>query len=136
MCSGLLGKNVLEGCSEAAHRPGPSFMYRDPYLHRCLRFSLPAHGSATLELPPLPDDDTVVVGAVIRHVRRGSGKRVRWGVGRDARGPLASSRHDFVIERDGSGKTPSLVFRNDGREIEQVCVAAAQVVRPEASGSE
>lgn len=130
VCSGLLGKNVLEGCSEAAHRPGTSFLYRDPYLYRCLRLSLPPHGWATLRMPVLPEPDTVVVGSVIRHVREGSGKRVRWGVGQEGRGPLRSDRHDFVLERDAKGRTDELRFRNDGDAIEQICVSAAVLRRP------
>lgn len=130
VCNGLLGKDVLEGCSEPAHRPSTSFLYRDPYLYRCRRFSLPPEGWATLPLPAPGSDDVVVVGTVIRHVRKGSGKKLRWGIGRDAKGPLRNERHDFVVERDAQGEVPSLRFRNDGRGIEQICVSAAWVRRP------
>lgn len=130
VCSGLLGKDVLADCSEAAHRPSTSFLYREPFLYRCLRLSLPPHGSAVVRLPVLPDDETVVVGTVLRHVRTGSGARLRWGLGDDARGPLRNTAHDFVASRDGQGRTPSIKLRNDGDAIEQVCISAAQMRRP------
>jgi len=130
VCSGLMGKNVLDGCSEDAHRPSLSFLYRDPYLHRCLRFSIPPHGAATLHFPPLLDDDTVVIGSVIRHIRSGSGKRLRWGIGNDPRGPLRNNRHDFIAPPSPEGPPSELRFRNDGSTIEQICITAAQIKRP------
>lgn len=129
VCSGLLGKDVLEGCSEAAHRPSTSFLYRDPYLYRCRRLSLPPDGWATVELGSLGADE-VVVGSVIRHERRGSGKRVRWGIGREAQGPLRNDRHDFMSRPGADGRAAELRFRNDGSKIEQICISAARMRRP------
>lgn len=127
VCSGLLGKNVLEGCSEAAHAPSQSFLYRAPYLYRCQRFSLPPRGHMDITPPAPLADGNVVVGAVIRHVRPGTGKAVRWGIGNKGRGGLRNRRHDFVLEPSAKKTMPSLRFRNDGNAIEQVCVALAEV---------
>lgn len=129
VCSGLLGKNVLEGCSEAAHAPSTSFLYREPYLHRCLRFSLPPKGHTDLQLPPLTEPGRQVVGTVIRHVRPGTGKAIRWGIGAEGRGPLRNRRHDFAIQPEPDTTMPPLRFRNDGNAIEQVCVALAEIER-------
>ncbi len=129
VCSGLLGKDVRAGCSESAHRPNLSFMYRAPYLYRCQRVSVPAHGTAIVRFPELPDDGSVVLGSIIRHVRKGSGKRILWGLGR-AKQPLRNQRRDFVVRLNDEGLTPTVRLRNDGNGIEQACVAAAQMLPP------
>src|SRR5690606_211974 len=129
VCSGLLGKNVLEGCSEAAHAPSTSFLFHEPYLYRCLRISIPPDGTATVQFPTLPDDDTVVLGARVRHVRRGSGKDLLFG-SRWITQPVKNVAREFVLDRKDHGDAPTLGLRNDGSGIEQVCVAAALVRRP------
>jgi hypothetical protein len=127
ICSGLLGKDVLEGCSEAAHAPSRSFVFRDPHMYRCLRVSIPPVGEAWLRFPALHDDAAAVVGVVIRHDQSVSGKllfgsqRLNQEVGNDPR--------DFMLERRLHGETPTLRLRNEGRRIEEVCVAAARVRR-------
>jgi hypothetical protein len=129
VCNGLLGKDVHEGCSEDAHAPGPSFLFLDPYLYRCLRFSVPPDGEAKLQFPALPDDDTVVLGVLVRHKQKGSGKKLLFG-SRWITQPVLDEQHVFVLDREQHGKAPTLGLRNSGKAIEQVCVAAALVRRP------
>lgn len=129
ICSGLLGKDVLEGCSEAAHAPSRSFLYREPFMYRCLRISVPADGEAWLQLPTLPDDQTVVVGVVVRHDQSTAGKQLLFGSQKLSQ-HVTNDARDFVLDRRQHGDAPRLGVRNEGREIEQVCVAAALVRRP------
>ncbi len=128
VCSGLLGKDVLIDCSEAAHRPSTSFLYRAPYLYRCQRVSVPAHGTAIIRFPPLADEDHVVLGTIIRHERKGSGKRLLWGQGRTDK-QLRNERRDFVIRIDDKGETRTIRLKNESGKIEQACIAAA-LMRP------
>lgn len=126
VCNGLMGKDVLDGCSEAAHRPHDSFLYREPYLYRCWRISVPATGEAVVRFPALPDGAHVIVGSIIRHVRTGSGKKIFFG-SRAVNQRMLSRRHDFVLDQgsrmvDGQ---PVLGLRNEGKEIEEVCFSAA-----------
>lgn len=129
ICSGLLGKNVLEGCSEAAHAPAASMLYREPYLYRCLRVSVPPEGEVTLQFPELPDDRTVVLGVLLRHEQKGSGKKLLFG-SRWITQPVLNVEHPFVLDRKDHGVAPTLGVKNEGRGIEEVCVAAAFVRRP------
>jgi hypothetical protein len=129
VCSGLLGKDVLEGCSEAAHAPGPSFLFRDPYLYRCMRISVPPDGEAEIRFPALPDDQTVILGVLVRHEQKGSGKKLLFGA-RWITQSVMNEERPFVLDRKQHGETPTLGVRNEGRGIEQVCVAAALVRRP------
>lgn len=128
VCSGLLGKDVLEGCSEAEHAPSLSFLYRDPHMFRCLRISVPPDGEAWLQFPVLPDDQTVVVGVMVRHDQSTSGKQLLFGSLR-LNQHVANDARDFMLDRRQHGEAPQLGVRNEGREIEQVCVAAALVRR-------
>jgi len=125
VCSGLLVKDGRVGCSEAEHRPRTSFLYREPFLYRCLRVSIAPHGEATLRFPALPDGDHVVAGSLIRHVRTGSGKLLYFGA-RWINQRMKNRLHDFVLDSaqiiDGQ---PTLGLRNDGDQIEQVCISAA-----------
>lgn len=129
VCSGLMGKNVLEGCSEAAHAPSVSFLYHEPFLYRCLRISVPPGGTATLQFPALPDDEVAVLGLLVRHVQKGSGKQLLYG-SRWVNQAVRNVEHEFLLDRRNHGEEPTLTVRNDGRGIEQVCVAAAFVRRP------
>ncbi|MCX4244146.1 hypothetical protein OEB96_26185 [Paraliomyxa miuraensis] len=129
VCSGLMGKNVLEGCSEAAHAPSTAFLYREPFLYRCLRISIPSEGTTVLQFPAFPDDQTVVLGVLQRHVHEGSGKGLKFG-SRWINQVVANDEHEFVLDRRSHGEAPTLSIRNEGRMIEQVCVAAAFVRRP------
>lgn len=129
VCSGLLGKDVHDGCSEAAHAPAPSFLYRDPHMYRCLRFSIPPDGEATLRFPALPDDEHAVVGVMVRHDSTVPGRRLTFG-SLEVNQQVTDEARDFMLDRRLHGDEPSLTVRNDGRGIEQVCVAAALVQRP------
>lgn len=128
VCSGLLGKDVLDGCSEAEHAPSRSFLYREPHMFRCLRISVPPYGEAWLQFPALPDEQTVVVGVMIRHDQSTSGKQLLFGSLR-LNQQVANDARDFMLDRRQHGDAPQLGVRNEGREIEQVCVAAALVRR-------
>ena len=124
ICSGVRVNDARSGCSEEAHRPSDSFLYRDPYLYRCVRVSIPAKGTLTLHFPRLRDRE-VVAGSVIRHVRKGTGKKLFYG-GRWVTKRMKNRLHDFVLDdnatKDGR---PTLGLRNDGTKLEQVCVSAA-----------
>jgi hypothetical protein len=129
VCSGLLGKDVHDGCSEAAHAPGLSFLHRDPHMYRCLRLSIAPDGEASLRFPALPDDEHVVLGVIVRHDPTVPGRRLTFGsLAVDQQ--LTDDPRDFVLDRRRHGPEPSLTVRNAGRGIEQVCVAAALVQRP------
>jgi hypothetical protein len=128
ICSGLLGKDVRDGCSETAHAPSRSFLYREPHMYRCLRLSIPPDGEATLDFPALPDDAHVVVGVIVRHDPTVPGRRLSFGS--RSQQPLTDEPRDFMLDRRRHGAEPSLTVRNAGRGIEQVCVAAALVRRP------
>ena len=129
VCSGLMGKDVRAGCSEAAHAVNVSFMYRAPYLYRCLRISIPARGNVELAFPALTDEGNRVYGILLRHDRKGTGKALRWGTGQTSRGPTRNRTHEFMLEAN-DGRVPSLKFRNDGNAIEQVCVALSEMTPP------
>ncbi len=129
VCSGLLGRDVHEGCIEAAHAPSRSFLFRDPHMLRCLRISLPPKGEVALALPALVDDAHVIVGAIVRHDRSSSSRHVHFGA-RKVNRLVSNDAHDFWLDRRRFGEHPVLTVRNDGRGIEQVCVAAALVQRP------
>jgi hypothetical protein len=127
VCSGLLGKDVREGCSEAEHAPSLSFVFRDPHMYRCLRLSIPPGGEASLQFPEL-SKDAAVVGVVIRHDQSVSGKQLLFGSQRLSQ-QVGNDPSDFMLERRQHGATPKLRLRNDNRGIEQVCIAAALVRR-------
>jgi len=128
ICSGLLGKDVHEGCSEAAHAPGLSFLYREPHLYRCLRISIAPSGEAWLQFPALPDDEVSIVGVITHHEQVTSGKQLLFG-SQKINQQVTNDPRDFTLDRRRHGEAPSLGIRNEGREIEQVCVAAALVRR-------
>ncbi len=128
ICSGLLGKDVHEGCSEAAHAPGLSFLYREPYMYRCLRISIPPSGEAWLQFPTLPDDEVAVVGVMSHHQQATSGKQLLFG-SQKINQHVTNDARDFMLDRRQHGDAPSLGIRNEGWVIEQVCVAAALVRR-------
>jgi hypothetical protein len=129
ICSGLLGKDVHEGCSEAAHAPSLAFLYREPYMYRCTRISLAPDGEATLQFPALPDRQTVISGAIVRHDRSSPARKLVFGSLRVDQ-QVTDDARDFVLDRRQHGEAPVLTVRNEGWRIEQVCVAAALVQRP------
>lgn len=131
VCNGLMGKDVLDGCSEVAHRPHDSFLYRNPYLYRCWRISVPAHGQAVVHFPSLPDDDHAIIGSIIRHVRKGSGKKLFFG-SRSIQQRMLNRRHDFVLDRQSRtiAGHPVLGLRNEDKRIEEICLSAALMRRP------
>jgi hypothetical protein len=129
VCSGLLGKDVHEGCSEVAHVPGLSFLYHEPHMYRCLRISIPPDGEAWLQFPALPDDELAVVGVMAHHDQSTSGKQLLFGSQRINQ-HVTNDTRDFNLDRRRHGEAPALGIRNESRQIEQVCVAAALVRRP------
>lgn len=130
VCNGLTVKDGRVGCSEAAHRPRTAFLYREPFLYRCLRISIPPGGEATVRFPTLPNDEYVVAGSLIRHIRTGAGKRLYYGA-RWINQRMKNRLHDFVLGpaqlTDGR---PAIGIRNESPQIEQVCISAALFRRP------
>jgi hypothetical protein len=98
-------------------------------LYRCMRISVPPDGEATIQFPALPDAETVVLGVLVRHEQKGSGKQLLFG-SRWITQPVMNEERLFVLDRKQHGEAPTLGVRNEGRGIEQVCVAAALVRRP------
>ncbi|MCA9709259.1 MAG: hypothetical protein KDK70_25670, partial [Myxococcales bacterium] len=131
MCIGLHGKDVLDDCSEAAHRPHDSFLYREPYLYRCLLVSVPPKGETIVHFPALAERDHVIMGSLVRQGSSRGGKALYWG-SRFVDKPVRSGRHDYVLDRRSRtiDDRPTLTLRNDSPKVEQVCVSAAMMQRP------
>lgn len=123
VCVGLLGKNVMSECSEAAHRASMGMLYRRPYLYRCLELTVPPKGTADVRLGP---PGTSVIGMIERVDGRGRGRHLLWNA-RAKRRPLGNVQHDFHLRAEDFPEGVVLHLYNRGRLPERVCVAAAEV---------
>ncbi len=127
VCNGMMGKDVLPGCSEAEHAPVMATLYRAPYLYRCVEFAIPPGGVAEITLG---DGGQDVVGVLVRRLLGSSGKRLRFGVGKKPR-PLRSDKAEFFVEAAPTPPVATLV--NGGRHMERFCLSAAEVQGPSSS---
>lgn len=125
-CVGIMGKDVLAGCSEAEHEPSLATSYRAPYLYRCIEFGLSPGGRATIDLGPGNED---IVGVLERRLMGSSGKGVRFGtLGDPTR--LQRDKTNFYIAKGTAEPRATATVVNAGRHIEHFCIAAAEVSAP------
>ncbi|MEM6296350.1 MAG: hypothetical protein AAGA54_34080 [Myxococcota bacterium] len=122
-CNGLMGKDVLPGCSEAEHAPVMATAYRAPYLYRCVEFGLPPGASAEI---PLGDGSHAVTGLLVRRLLGSNGKGIRFGVAREPK----KLRTDSVEFHAQAGEAAVATLVNGGRQMERFCIAAAEVGPP------
>jgi hypothetical protein len=128
ICDGLLGKDALEGCSEAAHRPSMALAFNPPHLYRCLAVTVPPKGVAKVDLGSARS----VVGMVAR--LEGDGRGLTWAVhpATDDERPHPVRRRPTDFHLQGDGIALRLVNRSGTPQ--RICVAAAEV-RPKATGA-
>jgi hypothetical protein len=122
-CVGLHEKNALPGCSEAEHATATGFLYREPYLYRCLELTIPPLGEARVSFHGVSAEE-LVVGTLVRVVHDGSGRDVRYAF---AARPVELGNRPRYLRLDGESiaEGRALVLTNDRRVPERVCVAAA-----------
>lgn len=123
ICDGLMGKDVLDGCNDANHRPQPSAGYRKPYLYRCVEFTVTASGSASVEFDP---SGHAVAGFLIRRESGNRRTRVELGVNEEPQG-FRTPRRDFHLEAGEAGDIARLDVLNRGTQPERFCLAVALV---------
>jgi hypothetical protein len=120
---GLHEKNVLSGCSEAEHATSTAFLYREPYLYRCVELTIPPLGEARVTFEGVGAGQ-LVVGTLVRVVHEGPGRDVRYAfVGRPTE--LGNRPRFLRLEGDHVADGRPLVLTNDRRVPERVCVSAA-----------
>ena len=124
VCLGIFGKDALDGCSEAEHAPQTSFLYRSPYLYRCLRLTVPPGGVVEIHLDLKVPEDAWVTGQLRRLDRKGKGKHLEYRTLGEW-GPIGNSTRDFQFADDQVGEGPLLEIRNLSRRLEPICVTAA-----------
>lgn len=124
-CIGILGKNALDGCTESQHAPMASFMYRAPYVYRCIRFTVPPNGTAVASLP-LPEAGATVIATLQRVDRKGKGRHLKIRTGAKWR-TLGNARKDVIMPAKPGSATPTIEFRNDSGRLEPVCLAVGVV---------
>lgn len=123
ICDGLMGKDVLDGCDDADHRPQPSAGYRKPYLYRCIEFTVSASGSASVEFDAAGH---AVAGFLIRRESGNRKTRVELGVNAEPHG-FRAPRRDFHLAATEAGDITRLDVLNRGTEAERFCLAVALV---------
>jgi hypothetical protein len=133
-CDGLLGKDALDGCSEADARLETGMLYRAPYLYRCLEVVVPRRGAAAIELAGIESGAGVL--GMIKHMgpRRGS-KRLHYqvvsastpGEAEEKRAVVGSRRHDFWVVPDQTMGSVTVHLVNEDRRPHRVCIAAAEL---------
>ncbi len=128
-CNGLMGKDVLPGCSEAEHAPVMATAYRAPYLYRCVEFGLPAGAGVEILLG---NGTQAVTGLLVRRLLGSNGKGVRFGVAQAPK-KLRSDTVEFHAE---AGQPAVATLVNGGRHMERFCIAAAEVGPPPSPATE
>jgi len=123
VCVGILGKDNLDGCTEADHDPRESFLYRNPFLFRCLRFTVPPSGSAVVTAPSL-NDGTWLMGTVLRVDRKGKGDKLSMRTKRRWQ-RMGNRARDVLVGGKGSTDPPTIEIRNQSTRNEAVCVSLA-----------
>ena len=111
VCIGIFGKNALDGCNESEHAPHTSFLYRSPYLYRCLELTIPPSGVVELHLDLEVPEDAWVTGLLRRRDRRGKGQNLEYRT-LDKWGPLGNSTKDFQFSPDQVGDGALMEIRN------------------------
>lgn len=122
-CDGIMGKDVLAGCNELDHQPHISASYRKPYLYRCVAFTIPPGGTASVTLGAGGRD---VLGFL---TRTNPGRQLSLSYAGRSIGLGKSTRKGFFIASEDS-KGAQLQLDNKGAKIEQVCIAAAEIALP------
>ncbi|HET6581786.1 MAG TPA: hypothetical protein VFG69_00040, partial [Nannocystaceae bacterium] len=126
ICAGLLGKDPHVGCQESGGGPLVSMAYIDPYLYRCVQFSIIGGGQAEVVLP----DGELLVGLVRRGDHRG--RHLHYSIEAEGHTPRPRTMiagADLRIRPSSDGAAPRIVLTNDGHDTERVCVAAARFER-------
>lgn len=122
-CVGLHEKNALAGCSEAEHATHEGFLYREPYLYRCLELTVPPLGEARVTFSGVRAGQ-IVVGTLVRAAHEGSGRAIHYAfAGRPVQ--LGNRPRFLRLEGDRVAQGQALVLTNDRRVPERVCVSAA-----------
>lgn len=125
LCTGLWTKDAQDGCHEAQHRPRVSFLYRAPYLYRCVLFTVPAHGWAEVRLDPA-EEDHWVLGTLTRLERKGKGRKLKFGRGEKME-EVGNHRHDFAVPPGAATDGLILRIENTATREEQLCMSAARI---------
>lgn len=116
-CDGIAGKDAHHGCSRARDRPRRAFLFRDPYIYRCLWLTIPPRGRTTVTFDP--PAGTTVRGLIDRRTPGGKpNKKLHYTIGKDKQ-PLKDRMERF------EGRT--LELTNGAGDLEHVCIAAAAV---------
>lgn len=125
-CDGTLGKDAMAGCTQPEARPHVSMAYRAPFLYRCLRVQVPAHGTLDILLDELRDDDDLA-GFFVREGGKLDGLELRLpGQDEFRRPPETSSRHHFHVSADARrGAEAKLELRNASGRPHALCFAMA-----------
>jgi len=132
-CDGLLGKDALEGCSEADARLQRGMLYRAPYLYRCLEVVVPRRGAAAIELSGI-EAGAGVLGMLKRQGPRRGGRNLHYWVAagaptkkEDAPGVVGNRRRDFWVAPEQIEGSVTVHLVNEDRRAQRVCIAAAEV---------
>jgi hypothetical protein len=127
-CDGTLGKDAMAGCTQADTRPRVAMAFRAPYLYRCLRVEVPAHGSATVELHGLRESDDLT-GFFVREAPNLDGLTLRFPGHAEFRSPKGrQGREHFHVAaeaRRGGDRAAVIELRNEARRAHGVCLSVA-----------
>lgn len=121
VCLGIFGKDALDGCNESEHAPHTSFLYRSPYLYRCLELTVPPSGVVELHLDVEVPEGAWVTGLLRRLDRRGKGENLEYRT-LDDWGPLGNASKDFQFSSDQVGDGALMEVRNLSGRLEPICV--------------
>jgi len=124
VCLGIFGKDALDGCNESEHAPHTSFLYRKPYLYRCLELTVPPSGVAELHLDLEVPDKSWVTGLLRRRNRKGKGENLEYRTLGEW-GPIGNSTRDFQFASDQVGDGALIEVRNESGRLEPICVVMA-----------
>jgi hypothetical protein len=130
-CDGTLGKDAMAGCTQADARPHVSMAFRAPFLYRCLRVQVPAHGTLDITLDELRDDDDLA-GFFVKEGPNLDGLELRLpGETEFRHPPMQGSRQHFHVtaEARGGGEQAKLELRNASARPHALCFAMAAAVR-------
>lgn len=123
-CDGLLGKDAMAGCTQEHSRSRLGMAYRAPYLYRCLRVEVQAHGWLRIDLEL--DDDEALAGFVAREGREVEGLEWRLPGREEFSAPLTDvQRQHFHATADGRAGESAIELRNDGDHPQVLCFALA-----------